>query len=182
MLDRIDLIAGAAWLLLQLTSLVLHTAIHCDTCRRSPGLGPASTRPINLYSRLDRLTPKPESADDDGSIHGISSEETVGEQQLDMSELYPSLLQPSAEGLEEVPDISIIRTLGELPADESAHLPNKGKRASSSSGVAPSESAGFKFHMGYLKEGTMTVEVSLACRYLYQLLTASCEVRRAAST
>lgn len=131
----------------------------CFSCSRSPGFGPGTTRPINLHSRPERLTPKPESLDEDGSVHGVSSEETLGEQQLDVSELYPSLLQPPTDGNHEVPDLSIIRVLDELPADESAHLANKGKRAKPTNAAGPSESAAFKFHMGYMKEGTMTVEV-----------------------
>eukprot|EP00878_Enallax_costatus_P006928 GHUV01007260.1.p1 GENE.GHUV01007260.1~~GHUV01007260.1.p1 ORF type:complete len:2890 (+),score=849.52 GHUV01007260.1:2-8671(+) len=133
---------------------------------RSPGFGPGTTRPINLHSRPERLTPKPESVEDDGSVHGVSSEETLGEQQLDVSELYPSLLQPSTDGIHEVPDLSVIRVLDELPADESAHLANKGKRVKPNSAANPSESGGFKFHMGYLKEGTMTVELTLGSALL----------------
>lgn len=65
--------------------------------------------------------------------------------------------------------MSIIRVLDELPAEESAHLSNKGKRSKPAAGgsgsrrrggTCPIGSAAFKLHFGYLKEGTMQVEVS----------------------
>lgn len=84
----------------------------------------------------------------------------MGEQHLDASELYPAMLQPSMEGLEEVPDVSIIRTLDELPANESVHLRDRGADRKGRNGYNLAKDASFKFYMGYLKEGTMTIEVS----------------------
>lgn len=114
-----------------------------------------------------------ESEDHEGSVQGISSDEAVGEQQLGTFELYPPVLQPSGDGAERGADVSIVRSLDELPAEESAHLANKGKRvrvggqvgggrqpgAAASGASCPIGSADFRLHVGSLKEGTMTVEV-----------------------
>jgi hypothetical protein len=100
------------------------------------------------------------------SPNGVTSEGGGGDQQLGSFELYPALLQPSAAGPDRGPDIAIIRVLDELPADESAHLRSKGKRAAARRGIDggggssnPAAAAVFKFYLGSLAEGTMAIEV-----------------------
>jgi hypothetical protein len=131
-----------------------------------------------MYSRECRTPPqqqlqevKDDAEEEEGSAQRESSDEGAGEQQLGTYELYPSLLRPSADGADKGADVSIIRVLDELPAEESAHLANKGKRSKAAAGGSgssrrrggscPIGSAAFKLHFGYLKEGTMQVEVSL---------------------
>ncbi|WIA12623.1 hypothetical protein OEZ85_006280 [Tetradesmus obliquus] len=139
----------------------------------------ATINAANIYSRECRtpqqqqqLQEEEEDAEEEeGSAQRESSDEGAGEQQLGTYELYPSLLRPSADGADKGADVSIIRVLDELPAEESAHLSNKGKRSKPAAGgtgsrrrggSCPIGSAAFKLHFGYLKEGTMQVEVSLA--------------------
>lgn len=94
-----------------------------------------------------------------------------GDQQLGSFDLFPPLLQP-APNHSQGPQLAIIRILDELPADESAHLSCKGKRAGcraaaeASRGVSGAAVTGgsgaeaaFKLYFGYLSEGTMSVEV-----------------------
>jgi hypothetical protein len=109
-----------------------------------------------------------EAEEEEGSAQRESSDEGAGEQQLGTYELYPSLLRPSADGADKGADVSIIRVLDELPAEESAHLSNKGKRSKPAAGGSGSRRRGgscpigyaaFKLQFGYLKEGTMQVEV-----------------------
>eukprot|EP00879_Flechtneria_rotunda_P004716 GHRR01004981.1.p1 GENE.GHRR01004981.1~~GHRR01004981.1.p1 ORF type:complete len:1930 (+),score=738.37 GHRR01004981.1:486-5792(+) len=137
------------------------------------GLPAATNRPAHLFPRPQRLAHQESASGHKGSIQGISSDEAAGEQQLGAYDLFPSLLQPSSDGSQHGADISIIRVLDELPAEESAHLASKGRRAQAGanglsnaagrSGVAsPNNLAAFKLHFGYLAEGTMTVQVALA--------------------
>lgn len=94
-----------------------------------------------------------------------------GDQQLGSFDLFPPLLQPAAKN-GQGPQLAIIKILDELPADESAHLGCKGRRAGckaaaeASKGVSGSALTGgsgaeaaFKFYFGYLSEGTMAIEV-----------------------
>ncbi|KAF6253188.1 hypothetical protein COO60DRAFT_1463300 [Scenedesmus sp. NREL 46B-D3] len=138
----------------------------------------ATINAANIYYRESRMPQQQqmqEDADDaeedSGSVQRESSDEGAGEQQLGTYELYPSLLRPSADGADKGADVSVIRVLDELPAEESAHLSNKGKRKKAAAagsgsrqrgGSCPIGSAALKVHFGYLKEGTMQVEVSLA--------------------
>lgn len=109
------------------------------------------------------------------SRDGASTEADGGEQQLGAFDLFPPLLQPAADS-DKGPEIAVIKILDELPADESAHLSCKGKRAgckaaaAASAGVrggsagppvagSVSSAAAFKFYFGYCAEGTMAIEV-----------------------
>jgi hypothetical protein len=117
---------------------------------------------------------------DEESLQVLSSEEAAGEQHLSTYDMFPALLQPSADGIDRGPDICIVCSLDELPVDESAHLANKGKRYSACGGVGPSRApsslprqpvagsssssssikdAAIRVHVSSLSDGTLTVEV-----------------------
>jgi hypothetical protein len=110
---------------------------------------------------------QPGAASKAASRDGGRSDLDGGDQQLGAFDLFPPLLQSAAQA-DRGPDIAIIKILDELPADESAHLGCKGKRAGckaaadASRGVACSSGAeaAFKLYFGYLAEGTMAIEVS----------------------
>lgn len=110
---------------------------------------------------------QPGAASKAASRDGGRSDLDGGDQQLGAFDLFPPLLQPAAQA-DRGPDIAIIKILDELPADESAHLGCKGKRAGckaaadASRGVACSSGAeaAFNLYFGYLAEGTMAIEVS----------------------
>jgi hypothetical protein len=102
-----------------------------------------------------------------------ASDAEGGDQQLGSFDLFAPLLQPAGE-IGQGPHMAIIKILDELPADESAHLGCKGKRAGCRaaleasrgvSGAAMTCSGGaeaaFKFYFGYLSEGTMAIEVRM---------------------
>jgi hypothetical protein len=102
------------------------------------------------------------------------SDPEAGDQQLGSFDLFPPLLQP-APNHSQGPQLAIIKILDELPADESAHLACKGRRAGcraaaeASRGVSGAAVTGgsgaeaaFKLYFGFLSEGTMSVEVGLS--------------------
>jgi hypothetical protein len=102
-----------------------------------------------------------------------ASDAEGGDQQLGSFDLFAPLLQPAGE-VGQGPHMAIIKILDELPADESAHLGCKGKRAGCRAGSEASRGvsgaamtcssgaeAAFKFNFGYLAEGTMAIEVRM---------------------